>query len=220
MAANYVLGSAERLNRFIIFYILKELWKQHKYSVDELYETLGISRTCYTKVLGMNDVDLSGAAKRLETITDVSQYFWEGYKEYKVTLHSWDLGEQGKVWREFVDLRRQRKPLGEKDEQLKELEQRIKKAIYRAAQDTILRDEAEPFKKLVYFATYKQKRPEKTADELIENARIALKNIKYRTLENASAETLKLYRQEVGEHYRRIEAVAGRVAASANQLVG
>ena len=206
MAVNNVLDFAENRNRFIIFYILKELWKQHKYSMDELYRTVGISRTCYTKILSMNDVDLSGTVERLETITDVSQYYWSGYKEYKITLHSWEVGEQGKIWREFIDLRSQRKPLGEKDEQLKDIEQLIKKKIYHAAQDTILQDESEPFKRLVYFTTYKQKRSEKTADELIENARKALRDIKYRTLEHASAETLKLYRQEVGAHYRRIEA--------------
>ena len=118
MAVNNVLDFAENRNRFIIFYILKELWKQHKYSMDELYRTVGISRTCYTKILSMNDVDLSGTVERLETITDVSQYYWSGYKEYKITLHSWEVGEQGKIWREFIDLRSQRKPLGEKDELL------------------------------------------------------------------------------------------------------
>ena len=168
MAVNNVLDFAENRNRFIIFYILKELWKQHKYSMDELYRTVGISRTCYTEILSMNDVDLSGTVERLETITDVSQYYWSGYKEYKITLHSWEVGEQGKIWQEFIDLRSQRKPLGEKNEQLKDIEQLIKKKIYHAAQDTILQDESEPFKRLVYFTTYKQKRPEKTADELIE----------------------------------------------------
>ncbi|MGI5906753.1 MAG: hypothetical protein ACOX85_10965 [Candidatus Pararuminococcus gallinarum] len=201
------LLDGELLNRFIIFYMLRCLWKYNKHEVEELYQTVGINRTLYTRILNNEEVEIADKFRTLEQITGIKNLYWDGKK--RIRLNNWDSVEQEKAWESFCRYRRKRSRSKDKEKTDKEkvCEADIKRKIESCTDQTLINEENHDFRMLFFFARYKQREPEKTAEKRIEEVGKAMADITQTTLEHVSEEILVKHVQKVMEYNRRVQAV-------------
>ena len=158
------LQNEELYNRFRIFYVLRLLWKWENHKVYELYKILKINRTLYGRILGLEKIDLKDRLGQLTQLTEISAHYWDGYQ--KISLKSWDSQEEDRAWKKLI-LSREEHIGNQKTSKQIDIEGVINKKYRDALKESNLRYESEYFKRLVYFAKYKEKRPAKTAEELL-----------------------------------------------------
>ena len=148
------LQNEELYNRFRIFYVLRLLWKWENHKVDELYKILKINRTLYGRILGLEKIDLKDRLGQLTQLTEISAHYWDGYQ--KISLKSWDSQEEDRAWKKLI-LSREEHIGNQKTSKQIDIEGVINKKYRDALKESNLRYESEYFKRLVYFAKYKEK---------------------------------------------------------------
>ena len=198
------LSQKELQNRFQIFYIIRLLWKYHNHQVDDLYAALGLNRTLYTKILHLDAVDLLDRKATLEAVTNVSFRYWDGEKACGVFLKSWNLQEQNGMWEKLISLRKQQGQ--HKSAELIQTERTIKEKILTAIREDNLQQETEVFRRLAYFATYRQKRPEKNAEEMLLQIERDIQQIHLNTIKSVQTQRLNTHMEIVCKYLERLQA--------------
>lgn len=202
------------INRFIIFYTLRFLWKENNRKVNELYEKLFQSvrsgsgnKTLYDNILRLKQIDLSARAKELSSLIDINEQYILGKGNYKLTIIGFS--DSDKTWKRYIQLRQTWAASREnrKGSELTCVEEEIKKNIRLACQKENFKTQSEVFKRLVYFATYGQKKSEKRADELFAEIERAIGECTCSNIERASAEKLEEHYKMVLEYAHRLDAI-------------
>lgn len=205
------MTSEELCNRFRIFYSLRELWKKQGNSADDLYKILPISRTLYTQILGGRPVDLSSEAEQMKNLTDIPARYWDGYQGSVIQLNSWSAEEQNAAWRKLANLRRhtggEKGTESKKSAEQSNLEAFIKNKLFAATVKDTLQGESEMFKRLFFFASYRQKQTEQTSMQILSDIEKAIQKCSRRTLEQTDGECLHRHYELIKEYSERVQAV-------------
>ena len=203
-------------NMFRIFYMLRLIWKMNGHRVEELYKITHVNCTLYTKVIGMEPVDLSDRLPYLNDLTDIPIQFWDG--QSTMELNSWSATEQNETWSKYISLRcaktKAQKELTKegkvekipKSAELINLEATIKQKIEVAMQKDNRIHEREFFKRLVYFAAYKRKQNQKDSDEILQQIEDDIQKVSRATMQNVPSDRLNSHCEKVTEYLRRVQA--------------
>lgn len=201
------------VNRFILFYTLRLLWKENKRETDDLYATLftsrqikGNNKTLYDRILRLDDtVNLFPQTKRLAHVTGVPEKYFLGERQYKVTVSN-DPNEYA-TWKLLIDLRQQRGGgQKKKSQELKDTEAQIRNWILEASKDENIKQMSEVFSRLVTFAKLGKKRSEYEIDDVFSEIEAGIDKCSRQLLVGASSEQLAVHYAKLMEYVHRVKA--------------
>ena len=196
----------EQQNRFITYYIIKQLWLKQKKSVDELYITLfptkrdGGNKTLYDEILRLEPVDLEKRVDipSLYQKTGLSAQYWKGNKPLELQ----DIIETD--WKQLISLRRNRGS-GSKSSTQKSLENKIKEKISFAYCNESKCSYA--LQLIIHYIITGEKREDDTCVNRIYNVMSLISEFDRRELETADPELIEKYDKGLSEHYACIKAI-------------
>ncbi|OUO38277.1 hypothetical protein [Flavonifractor sp. An306] len=199
------IDNKELYNRFRIFYVLRLLWKWENHKVDELYEILKINRTLYGRILGLEKIDLKDRLEQLAQLTEIPAKYWDGYEN--ISLRSWDSQEEDRAWKKLISSRKEHIGNQKTSKQI-DIEGVINKNYREALKESNLQYENGYFKRLVYFAKYKEKRPTKTAEELLQQVERDIQRVSRIAVENmlTNPDRLEGHLEIVVKYVERVRA--------------
>lgn len=193
------------VNRFIMFYTLRFLWKCYKNPVPELHSIMFSGgnvtegRTSYNKMLKIDTYVKDAVAKKCEDTTGVDQRYFTGERPMVVadlSLNTW--------WR-FVELWNNRKD-DERQEFIK-LESEIHEKLRKASVADLAKQQ-EVFRVLAYFAKNKSKKSTHTTLERLTKLEKQIEEFTKRELELVDKDRLEAHRQVLREYTDRITAIS------------
>lgn len=193
------------INRFIVFYTLRFLWKLYKNPVPELHKIMFSGgnvtegRTAYSKMLKLDTYVKDSTAERLEKITGVDRRYFTGER----TLVVADLSLS--TWWRFVELWNYREET--QNQEFIKIEGEIQERIRRAGKADLLKQQ-EAFRVLAYFAQNKAKKMAHTTMESIAKVEDLIKGFTRRELEQVDAEKLDEHRALIREYMERLYAIS------------
>lgn len=193
-------------NQFILFYTLRELWKLCGKEMSGLYKLLfpsknqaGGNKTKYDNILRLQDVNLSSESKRLEDLTGLSEVYIIGERSFVVG----QLGQD--EWSRFIYLRkRYRKSDAGKSDELKQIEQKIKREIKGIHMDPGKQNNV--IKKLLHFAQYGKKEADKTLQDKFKGIEGAISEVHPLEFQQTDLEALKAHQEKVQRYLQHITA--------------
>ena len=197
------------VNKFILFYSLKYLWKYYGHSVPELYDTMkicGVNKTMFERVLRLDIVDTEKNAKSYRELTGLEADYWMGIEQLKTgTLNRID-------WEEFIKARearsRQRKKGAVSADTINML-RRLEAKVDRELEDCLcsLDRQHTSFKTIELFARNMRKGQTITISARIDGIISDMENIGKKELMGLSNEKLKEYITKLQRYVKIADAV-------------
>ena len=195
-------------NQFILFYTLRELWKLFGNETGGLYTILfpsnnrvGGNKTKYDNILKLQNVNLLSQSSQLASLTGLSETYFTGERRLSVghlTVEDWN---------KFIQCRKStRASYGDKSKELRAIERKVKDEIRTASENP--ERQSEPFRRLMYFAKYRQKRADKTLQDKFKDIERAIDELQPTEFRQAELESLKKHQEKIQSYFQRITAVA------------
>lgn len=210
------------VNKFILFYTLRWLWKYYKHSVPELYEALescGVNRTMYDRILRMEVVNTEKAAGAFERITGLESDYWRGIDQLRMANIT------RSDWEQYIEAREKRKDAE------KQIEKSVDTADAEEAEKTldvakadvkkweaILDDkfrkclmqggkQHSSFRIINYFAQHGQREAPVSISTKIDGILEAIGKLEQKDIMGLSNEKLRNYKDTLAQHWKLVDAI-------------
>lgn len=193
-------------NQFILYYTLRYLWKLNGHTVGDLYKILfpsknaiGGNKTLYDNILrGKVPYETMVAySTKFEELTGLSKHYFTGQYELSIT----DLTSED--WHRFIQYRNSNE--GTKSNEQKQIEYKIKQKIRDKKENKS--PSSEPLRRLIYFAEYKQKRADKTLEDLFIEIERKIGECSPNDFEKADLQLLENHQRVIQGHLYNIAAI-------------
>lgn len=189
------------VNRFIIFYTLKYVWKQKQDRVSTMHEALGTNRTMVDNIIALKEVELiqNQRAMAFQKLTDIDAGYWDGEKQLIVP------GIQKTEWVKFIELKQNRNlnDRTQESEARRSIESKIENAIKMERSQM-----SGALVKLIFFAENKRKQSTLDVENNIQVIRRMMAANQWRELAKLDKDRLEEYRVALKEQYELVSAVS------------
>ena len=187
------------VNRFIIFYTMKCVWKLKQDSISTMYEALDTNRSMFDNVIALKNVEVYEKAKHFQKLTDIDVDYWEGIKQLVIPDIPYT------EWVEYIRLRKNKNP--NDSTQLSATRQNIESKI-KTASEKELSQMSGAFVKLLFFAENKRKRSTLDVENNIQAICRMMRANQWRELAKLDKDSLDAYRVALREQYELVSAVS------------